>query len=230
MHSGIKKIFSEISDTYELVNHVLTLGMDIMWRRKASALAAQAGGTRWIDLCSGTGETAANLQRLAGKGTQVIAADFSPQMLGEARKKPEAQHIDFVITDVSELPFPDDSFDLATISFATRNINTSRDKLIQRFSEINRILKPGGRFVNVETSQPSSRLIKAGVHLYVKTVVAPLGQAISGTRAGYDYLSHTIPRFYGAEELAEILSQAGFSDVSFKRLMFGVGAIHVSVK
>ncbi|MFC1607169.1 ubiquinone/menaquinone biosynthesis methyltransferase [Candidatus Latescibacterota bacterium] len=230
MHSGIQKIFSEVSDTYELVNHALTFGLDILWRRKASAMAASAGGNRWIDICSGTGETAANLQRLADKGTQIIAADFSPQMLCEARKKPEAQHIDFVITDVSELPFPDDVFDLATISFATRNINTSHDKLIQRFSEINRILKPGGRFVNVETSQPSSRLLRAGFHFYVKTVVGPLGHAISGSRAGYDYLSHTIPRFYDATELADILGTAGFSSVSFKRLMFGVGAIHVAVK
>ena len=230
MNKSIQKIFSEVSHTYELVNHVLTFGLDIVWRKKAAKIASGDGGTRWIDICCGTGEMAVNLSRLARGGTQVVAADFSPRMIGKAVSKPEAERISFVLSDVSSLPFGDATFDLATISFATRNINVSREKLLQRFLEINRILKPGGRFVNLETSQPSSGLLKKLFHFYVRLAVKPLGYFISGSKAGYAYLSHTIPRFYDSGELALLMQQAGFMNVAVTRLFFGVGAIHKAVK
>ncbi|MFC1508904.1 class I SAM-dependent methyltransferase, partial [Candidatus Omnitrophota bacterium] len=188
------------------------------------------GGTRWIDICCGTGEMAVNLSRLARRGTHVVAADFSSRMISKAASKPEAERISFVLSDVSSLPFGDGTFDLVTISFATRNINVSREKLLERFREINRILKPDGRFVNLETSQPSSGLLKKLFHFYVRLTVKPLGHVLSGSKAGYAYLSHTIPRFYDSGELAVLLQQAGFVNVVVTRLLFGVGAIHKAVK
>ncbi len=146
MNRGIQKVFLEVSHTYELVNHVLTCGLDILWRRKAAKVAAMGGGKRWIDICSGTGEMAFSLKRLAKNKTMVIAADFCIPMIHKAAAKPEANQISFVTADVNALPFHDETFDLVTISFATRNINVTRDILIQCFREINRILKPGGRF------------------------------------------------------------------------------------
>lgn len=226
MNKGIQKIFSEVPKRYELINHLLTFGADIYCRRKAADLAVENGGTIWLDICSGTGETAVNLLNRAGEKTTVIAADFSLPMLNMARQKPGADKINFVLTDARNLPFADSSIDLITISFATRNLNTNREILINTFAEFQRVLKPSGRFINLETSQPLNRFIRKLMHLFVKLTVNKIGGALSGSTSGYKYLSHTIPRFYEAEELSEILNEAGFSKVSYKRLFFGVMAIH----
>ena len=226
MNKGIQKIFAEVPDTYETVNHVLTFFMDIAWRRKAVRQAARCGGSRWIDMCSGTGETAALLTHNARNGTRVFAADFSLPMLSKAQAKPEGPSIRFVSSDIAHLPFEEGTFDVITISFATRNINLNRDALIQTFREFNRVLKPGGHFINLETSQPSIGILKKLFHFYIKLFVKPVGKLISGSRAGYTYLSQTIPAFYPALELSDIMETAGFSRVRFKKLFLGIAAIH----
>ncbi|MGC9365365.1 MAG: class I SAM-dependent methyltransferase, partial [Fidelibacterota bacterium] len=129
MSSGIQKIFTEIPKTYELVNHILTLGFDVLWRKKAVKIAVKQGGSHWLDVCTGTGETANYLAEKADKETTVYAVDFSLPMLTEATIKPNGKRIHFTLSDVRQLPFPDNTFDLITISFATRNINTSRNAL-----------------------------------------------------------------------------------------------------
>jgi demethylmenaquinone methyltransferase/2-methoxy-6-polyprenyl-1,4-benzoquinol methylase len=226
----IQNMFAEVPATYELVNHVLTLGLDVLWRRRMTRIAASAGGTHWADMCTGTGETAVYLSRLAPNGTKVYGVDFSDVMLAKAREKPQAAGIEFVAADIKSLPFDDDTFDLITMSFATRNINLSRDILLRSFAEYCRVLKPGGRFVNLETSRPPSALVRKCFDLYVKLIVERLGRRISGARTAYGYLAATIPRFYGAEELAAIMKEAGFGQVTFQRLMFGAAAIHQAKK
>lgn len=226
----VKRIFSEVPETYEITNHVLTLGFDILWRKRAAGIAAGHGGKSWVDMCTGTGETAAYLSRSAPEGTKVMAVDFSPEMLVEARKKPEAKQIEFITSDIKELPFPDASIDVISISFATRNINLNKDILIKSFKEFYRVLKPGGLFVNLETSQPSFILIRKLFHLYIKLFVKHVGSRISGSKAGYSYLSKTIPKFYSAPELVDILKVAGFQEVTFQQMLFGVAAIHQAYK
>lgn len=230
MQRGVRKVFSEVPHTYELVNHILTFGMDIFWRKKTAKLAAIEGGSAWIDICSGTGEMAEYLCRLAGKKTLVVAADFSMPMISKAVHKPAAHQIVFIISDASALPFRDKVFDLVSISFATRNINFNRKALIQHIREFYRILKPGGRFVNLETSQPPWGMVKRLFHFYARIMVKPVGQIISGSKDGYSYLSHTIPRFYNAREFADIIEQTGFKAVKFHHIMFGVVAIHMALK
>jgi demethylmenaquinone methyltransferase/2-methoxy-6-polyprenyl-1,4-benzoquinol methylase len=226
----VQKVFSEVPKTYELVNHILTFGLDIVWRRRAVRAAAKGGGNRWIDMCTGTGETATYLKRRATNGTTVYALDFSLPMLNEAKGKQDTGGVQFVSSDVRSLPFPDESFDLVTISFATRNINLSRDILIETFAEFYRILKPGGRFVNLETSRPTIWPIRKGLDLYVKLFVRFIGSRISGSKPAYTYLSNTIPRFYSPQELAGIMHQAGFDRVTFQQYLFGVAAVHRAIK
>ena len=227
---SVKKMFADVPATYELVNHVLTLGLDVLWRRRAARIAATANPGRWADMCTGTGDMAVCLSRLAPEGTSVCGVDFSEPMLAEARKKPEAQGIEFVAADIKALPFDDATFDLVTMSFATRNINLSRDILIQSFAEYYRVLKPGGQFVNVETSQPSVPLIRKCFHMYIKLFVKVIGGRISGSKDAYTYLATTIPRFYPPEELADIMRQAGFENVTFEKHLLGVVAIHHASK
>lgn len=226
MSEGVRKLFGEVPQTYELVNHVLTLGMDILWRRRAARIASSGGGVRWLDMCSGTGETAVYLRRFSERTTTVVSCDFSLPMILRAAAKTQAAGIAFTLADARRLPFPDGTFDLVTMSFATRNVNTSRAALIECLREYARVLKPGGRFVNLETSQPASGLIRRLFHLYVGVTVRPLGTLLSGSKAGYAYLAHTIPRFYDAIEFASILGAAGFKPIRIRPMLFGVAAVH----
>jgi demethylmenaquinone methyltransferase/2-methoxy-6-polyprenyl-1,4-benzoquinol methylase len=229
MKTGVQKIFDEVAPTYELVNRILTLGLDRRWRNKAAEAAARGGGMLWLDVCSGTGEMAQNLARLAPPGTKVIALDFCQLMLLKASAKSVLEAA-LVMADAKSLPFASDRFDLITISFATRNLNLSKDILRGTFQEFRRILKPGGRFINLETSQPKLPVVRRLFHLYVKTIVKPVGYRLSGSRAGYAYLSATIPRFFPAQELAGLLGQAGFRTVTFQPLFLGAAAIHTAIK
>ncbi len=230
MSNGIKKVFSEVPGTYDLLNHLLTFGLDVRWRAKAAEIAAVGGGTKWIDVCTGTGDMAIALLSRADESTTVYVSDFSEPMLDKAKFKSETGRLQFVTADLRSLPFQDSSFDLVTISFATRNINTSIEHLSECFSEIYRVLKPGGRFVNLETSQPDSGLIRFLFHLYVRIFVKIAGRLISGSKIAYNYLAHTIPRFYTAEKLSDILLKTGFNEVNIYTMFMGISAVHRAVK
>ena len=230
MSQPIQKMFTEVPQTYRLLNHLLTLGQDTIWRRRAARIAASEGGTRWLDACGGTGEMAACLSHLATDSTCIVIADFSLPMMSKAMEKPEAKRIAFTLEDVSRLPFRDNSFDAITISLATRNLNIRQDNLLKCLREFYRVLKPGGRFVNLETSQPRFTPIRWTFHLYVKATVSPIGRLVSGSDTAYTYLSHSIRHFYSPEELAEIIRQVGFCEVSFSRMLFGAAAIHKAIK
>ena len=230
MRKGIQRIFSDVVKTYELVNHVLTFGLDIIWRRKAARLASKEGGSHWLDVCSGTGEMALNLSRLAEKKVIIISVDFCTPMLERGKEKRNIPNLSPVLADAVFLPFPDETFDIVTISFATRNINPRKEVLINHLKEFCRVLKPGGSFINLETSQPSVKMIQALFHLYVKMTVKPLGHLLSGSKAGYNYLSSTIPRFYPPEKFSSIIREADFSKVTHRPLFFGVAAIHSAQK
>jgi demethylmenaquinone methyltransferase/2-methoxy-6-polyprenyl-1,4-benzoquinol methylase len=226
----LRELYTELSDTYEKTNRVLTLGFDRIWRRKAARRAAAGGGGTWLDVCSGTGEMAQDLARLAPAGTRIVALDFSLPMLSHARSKSMAVPVSFVLGDVKQLPLADASVDLITVSFATRNLNLSRDVLDATFREFRRALKPGGRFMNLETSQPRRGLIRALFHAYAAVIVKRVGYRLSGSRAGYAYLAASMRTFYGSDELASIIKEAGFSPVEAAPLLLGAAAIHFAAK
>jgi demethylmenaquinone methyltransferase/2-methoxy-6-polyprenyl-1,4-benzoquinol methylase len=230
MSRGLSQLFSEVASTYDLTNHVLTLGLDIPWRRAAARRAAARGGRRWLDVCTGPGEMARNLAALAPAGTRIFAADFTPAMLLAGRRSRVGAPVHRIVCEAGQLPFPGETFDLVTISFATRNLNTSRALLVARFREFGRVLKPGGTFVNLETSQPGSAVIRAAFHLYVRTFVRPLGLMLSGSGPAYAYLASSIPRFHDPDRLSDLIREAGFGSVGFKRLMLGAAAIHMAKK
>lgn len=226
----IQNMFSEVPSTYELLNHLLTFGFDILWRKRAAKMAAMTFGNRFADMCTGTGETAVYLKQFAKNQSEVYGIDFSMPMMSEAKKKPKADQIHFIASDMKALPFYDESFDLVTISFATRNLNVTKQSLLQSFHEFYRVLKPGGHFIHLETSQPPVYLLRKGFHLYVKIFVKLLGAGISGSKTAYAYLAKSMTLFYSAEQLTDIIGQAGFVELNYSRLLFGVAAIHHSRK
>ncbi|PNX51573.1 MAG: hypothetical protein BV458_11335 [Thermoplasmata archaeon M9B2D] len=230
MSKGLLKIFSEVASKYELVNHILTFGMDIPWRKKASQIAAADGGTMWLEVCSGTGEMAVNLQKYSSQRTRIVLSDFSFSMVSRAKRKSELRGTSISLAESRRLPFLDNTFDLIVISFATRNITSNRVRLMKFFKEFNRVLKPGGRFINLETSQPISTPIRIAYHLYTKRIVRTIGRLVSGSRTGYAYLAHSVANFFDAKELSMILHEVGFSKVGYKTMSFGIVAIHKAVK
>jgi demethylmenaquinone methyltransferase/2-methoxy-6-polyprenyl-1,4-benzoquinol methylase len=230
IRKGVQRIYAEVAPTYERINHITTLGLDIRWRKKAALIAARKGGTLWLDICSGTGEMAQHLSALSDNGVKIFAVDFSFPMLKKLAEKDSVSNLFPVIAEAGALPFPDESFDLLTITFATRNLNQRGEILESYMKEFSRILKPGGYFVNLETSQPSIKIVRVIFHFYVKRIVKTLGWILSGSKSGYRYLSYTIPRFYGPEKFARILRKSGFSRVEYRRFLFGISALHVAKK
>jgi demethylmenaquinone methyltransferase/2-methoxy-6-polyprenyl-1,4-benzoquinol methylase len=232
MTMDLRDVYRNIPGRYESTNHLLTFGLDMIWRRAAASAAARTAGESgpgtWLDLCSGTGETAQLLSRRAPAGTTVISADFSAPMLLEGVRRRRAGTLIPAAASAEALPFPDGTFDLVTVTFAARNLRSRSGLFAGSLGEIRRVLRPGGIFVNLETSQPSSPAIRGILHAYAGAVVGRLGKTLTGEREGYAYLAGSIRSFPGPDDLASEIEDSGFTAVTWKRLVFGVVAIHTA--
>ncbi|MFC1555953.1 ubiquinone/menaquinone biosynthesis methyltransferase [candidate division KSB1 bacterium] len=222
--------YTEFSPRYQLTNHILTLGIDIYWRKNAAREALNRGGTLCLDMCSGTGDFAQEVLRQSNGDVTVFGADLTIGMLRHATEQIGTERFKPNVCEAGELPYRDNTFDFATIGFATRNLNTSREDLVRRFGEVRRVLKPGGAFFNLETSQPKYSPIRFLFHLFTRIVIGPIGGIVSGTPSAFKYLGHSMREFYNPQELADIFLEAGFSDVTFKQFTFGAAALHIAVK
>jgi demethylmenaquinone methyltransferase/2-methoxy-6-polyprenyl-1,4-benzoquinol methylase len=227
-------MFTAVPRRYDLVNHVITWGLDKRWRWAAARECLTSQPEKILDLCCGTGDLAINIARLAKDGMEVTGIDYSRPMLDIAVKKSESLagkgKILFTNGDAADLPFPEGYFDCVGVSFAFRNL-TYRNPLARRhLAEVLRVLSAGGRYVIVETSQPKSKLIRKLYHLYLRRLVFRLGYLLSGNRAAYHYLAESAARFYTSEEIEEMVVTAGFRQVSFRPLFFGAVGIHIAVK
>jgi len=230
MANTFQKWYNDIHPRYELSNHILTFGLDVLWRKRAAETALQFNRGKSLDVCSGTGDFVYELYRRSENGEAVFACDLTLNMLKRAERRAPEKRIQCAVSEAGALPFPDNTFDFASVTFATRNLNTSRQALTDRFADIRRVLKPGGVFFNLETSQPGSAIIRFFFHLYAKTFVGPIGGFVSGSTQAFRYLAASMQRFYPAEELAEILRNAGFSKVTFRKFFPDVAALHIAKK
>jgi demethylmenaquinone methyltransferase/2-methoxy-6-polyprenyl-1,4-benzoquinol methylase len=227
-------IFTRIPDRYDLINHVISLGMDNGWRRQAALACLQDRPARILDICCGTGGLAITIARLAQYTPELTGADYSRPMLeiaaAKALSSTGAGNIRFVNADVARLPFADNRFDCIGISFAFRNLTYINPLTQSYMNEILRVLKPGGKFVIVESSQPKSPFIRFLDHLYLRLWVFPSGYLISGNKGAYRYLAESARHFYSAEEMQGFLLKAGFKQATAKGLFFGAAAIYSAVK
>ncbi len=233
MKRGLEELFGQVAWRYELINHVLTFGLDIAWRRKAARLATKGGGSLWLDVCSGTGEMARSLYRESRRSShpvKIVCLDFCPAMFDEFRRIGQTSSFLLVLAEAGMLPFPDGVFDAVMIAFATRNIHTMREALVHCLKEFHRVLRPGGRFINLETSQPRSHLLQKVFHAYLRVTVKPIGHLLSGSRPAFAYLAESIRRFYSSSEFGRLLEAAGFSRVEERPLFWGAAAIHLAFK
>ena len=233
-HKPLHRMFTAVPRRYDLVNHIITWGLDKRWRWKAARECLTSQPDKVLDLCCGTGDLAINLARLAENNVELTGIDYSQPMLEIAAKKAESlaggRKISFIHGDAANLPFPDGYFDCVGISFAFRNL-TYKNPLARRYlAEILRVLTTGGRYVIVETSQPKSKPIRKFFHLYLRRVAFRLGYLLSGNKGAYHYLAESATRFHTSEEVEELLVSAGFRQISLHPLFFGVVGIYVAVK
>jgi len=227
-------IFTRRPDRYDLINHVITLGMDNGWRRQAALTCLKDRPGRILDICCGTGDLAITIAQLASYAPEISGADYSRPMLEIAKAKASSstrgENIRFINADVACLPFADNYFDCVGISFAFRNLTYKNPQTPTYLKEILRVLKPGGRFVIVESSQPETPLIRFLDHLYLRLWVFPTGYLLSGDKGAYRYLAESARQFYSAGEMQEFLLKAGFKQAAAKRLFFGAAAVYTAEK
>ncbi|OGS08466.1 MAG: hypothetical protein A2270_09275 [Elusimicrobia bacterium RIFOXYA12_FULL_51_18] len=226
--NAISGFYDGIFHCYDAANVFLTLGLDGRWRRKAALLALASKPEHILDVCCGTGSLSIELNRLSMGRASITSLDFNEAMLSKARAKTSA--VSFIRGEADALPFPDGTFDALTLSFAARNLNDGGAGLKKYFNEFHRVLRPGGVFVNLETSRPGNRLIRSLFHAYVRLATVPVRFLSPTHRAAYDFLAGTIADFYPPEELSAIILEAGFSKVEAHTLMFGAIAIHSAIK
>lgn len=219
---------------YDLINRVITWGQDNGWRLLAARECLDSSPKRLLDICCGTGKLAIDMAGIAGSSTRIVGVDFSLPMLElavtETGRSNSGERVSFVHGDAAALPFPDGHFDCVGIAFAFRNLTYKNPLTLRYLAEIARVLRPGGRFVIVESSQPRVRLIRKLFHLYLRTFVFRLGYLLSGNRGAYRYLAESAARFYTPDELGKLLLSSGFSRFLSRPLMFGTVAIHIAVK
>ena len=219
--TDVSTMFDEVSPRYDLINDVLTVGNDRLWRIATTKAIAPRKGMRVLDLAAGTGTSSA---AIAKHGAHVVAADFSEGMLAEGRKRYAGNNlIEFVFADATALPFEDDSFDAATISYGLRNVHEPRKAL----AEMLRVVKPGGRVVIAEFSTPPSQLVRVPYGLYGRHVLPRVAGFINHDAAeAYRYLNESIEEWPTQEQLASWMREAGFERVAYRNLTFGIVALH----
>lgn len=224
----VRRTFSEIAPRYDLLNHLLSLNIDRRWRRKAIAelqLARKPSG-RYLDLCAGTLDVSQMLASPARFTGSVIAIDFAEPMLRAGVSKVASLRVSPVAADALKLPIEPSSISGAIVAFGIRNVAD----LDAGLAEVHRVLEPGARFVILEFSTPRSPLINTAYQLYFNHVLPTIGGVISGHRTAYKYLPKSVANFPVADELARRMRSAGFANVTWYSLTFGIAAIHYGEK
>jgi demethylmenaquinone methyltransferase/2-methoxy-6-polyprenyl-1,4-benzoquinol methylase len=226
--SYVQRIFSEIAPRYDLLNRLLSGGIDRSWRRAAIAklgVERRLAGT-YLDLCAGTLDVGAAVSRTRGFRGAVVGADFAEPMLRAGHGKAPAAVLTPVVADALALPLGDATCDGAIVAFGIRNVID----MPAAFAEVLRVLTPGARFVILEFSTPRFALVRWTYELYSRRVLPLVGALISGHPTAYRYLPDSISKFPSAERLKQIMSDAGFAHVAVTSLTFGVAALHVGEK
>ena len=222
---AVQKMFDGIAADYDLMNRVMTMGQDQRWRRFVTEQAGDPQGGWVLDLATGTGDIASLMEKKYPEANHV-GADFSKQMLLEAKKRFAAQNIHWQASDANHLPYQDTSFESVTFGYLLRNVDSSL-KVLQ---EIYRVLKPGGRVVCLDTTPPAKNLLYPFIRFHFRYGIPLLGRLIASDEAAYSYLTGSTMDFHEADELAQIFREAGFTGVEYKKFMIGTIAIHWGIK
>ena len=221
----VKKMFNGIARHYDLLNHLLSGGIDIIWRKKAVSKLNPQNGDKILDLACGTGDFAIESTKRAA--CTVIGADIALEMLKlGAGKVGEQQLISFVNADGEQLPLKNSIVDGVTIAFGIRNMGI----IIDALREMNRVLKPGGKAVILEFSTPSSAVFKKIYLFYFNKILPAIGRMVSKDPEAYRYLPESVGNFPSIDEFSGLMRQAGFDNIRYWKLLNGIAVIYKGIK
>ncbi|MEW1962229.1 class I SAM-dependent methyltransferase [Microbacterium sp. NPDC077644] len=220
----VSGMFDQVAPGYDRTNTVMTFGNDAFWRAATTRAVAPKRFERILDLAAGTASSSASL---AASGADVVAADFSPGMLAEGKRRHgHLPNLSFVEADAMNLPFGDDEFDAVTMSYGLRNVQEPKKAL----AELYRVTKPGGRMVINEFSTPPGRTFR-GLYRFYNAQVLPRVARLAGTNGdAYDYLNESIADWPDQKRLSAWIREAGWTEVHYRNLSFGIVALHRAIK
>lgn len=225
----VKRMFDTIAHSYDLLNHLLSLGFDWGWRRRGVAFLRPFAPDTILDIASGTGDLAILMQRELG-AKKVVGADISEKMMEIGRTKAVKRGcgdtVSFEYQDCMSLTYPDDSFDAVTAAFGVRNF----EHIGQGLKEMYRVLKPGGHVMILELSTPTYFPMKQLYRFYSKVIIPVLGSAFSSEKAAYHYLPESIKVVPQGKQMIDLLAQQGFGELSVKTFTFGVCSMYTGRK
>jgi demethylmenaquinone methyltransferase/2-methoxy-6-polyprenyl-1,4-benzoquinol methylase len=224
----VAEMFNNISPKYDFLNRFLSLGIDILWRKKAIKILQKYQPKTIIDIATGTGDFAVEAMSLKPK--KIIGIDISEGMLQIGQKKIDRKKLTEIISleygDSENLNFENNYFDAATAGFGVRNFQDLEKGLV----EINRVLKPNGVAVILEFSQPEKFPIKQLYNFYFKNILPFIGKTVSNDTSAYTYLPESVGEFPYGEKFIEIMKNCNFKTVTQKRVSFGIATIYVGIK
>ena len=218
--SSVSAMFDEVASAYDKTNDLLSLYQSRLWRRSLKAAVAPKSGERILDIAAGTGTSS---MALRVPGAEVVAADFSQGMIAEGKRR--YPDLEFVFADAMKLPFKKPEFHAVTMSFGLRNVQDHKVAL----GEFHRVLLPGGRLVICEFSRVRG-LFGTLYRWYLRNVLPIVARLLSKNPEAYSYLADSIEAWPSQDELAQDIRDAGFSDVSYRNLTFGIVAIHTGFR
>jgi demethylmenaquinone methyltransferase/2-methoxy-6-polyprenyl-1,4-benzoquinol methylase len=221
----VEGVFSSVASRYDIMNDVMSGGVHRLWKDAMMDWLAPRSDQHLLDVAGGTGDIAFRFLKRA-PGAEATVLDMTAAMLEEGRKRAEAAAMDgrlsWVQGDAMALPFPDNSFDVYTISFGIRNVTRIEDALREAY----RVLRIGGRLMVLEFSQLPNPLMQWAYDRYSFNVIPTMGQVIARDRDSYQYLVESIRNFPDQETFAQMIRQAGFGQVSYRNLSMGIAALH----
>jgi demethylmenaquinone methyltransferase/2-methoxy-6-polyprenyl-1,4-benzoquinol methylase len=222
-------MFAEIAPRYDLVNLMLSGGIDVWWRHVTVRRAPPPAAGAILDVCTGTGDLALAYARAAGPEVRIVASDFCRPMLdhGVEKARKSGAKVEWVEADAMALPFPDAAFDLVTVAFGLRNIaDTARG-----LAEMARVLEPGGRLAILEFSLPTNRLVRGFYLWYFRRVLPFLGNAVARNRSdAYTYLNKSVEEFPSGARLAALVRDAGFDRLEMIPMTFGIATLTLATR
>lgn len=222
------QIFDEIAPTYDRTNRILSGGVDLYWRRKMASLLPKIEKIKLLDCATGTGDQLLSLLKHSPHIHQAVGIDLAEEMLKIGREKlqPYAHRASLKKASATDIPYTEDTFDCATMSFGIRNV----DNVPQCLKEIHRVLRPQGKALILEFSLPKNPLIQKSYLLYLNKLLPSIGKLISAHTEAYTYLARTIQSFPQAEAFCKLMREAGFQSVKAHPLTFGIVTIYEGVK
>lgn len=224
----VEQMFDNISGKYDLLNRILSMGIDVSWRKKVVKSVKKEKPETILDIATGTGDLAIAMAK--STDAKITGFDLSAGMLEVGRKKVEEQNlqnrIEMIQGDAENMPFEDNSFDVITVAFGVRNF----ENLEKGLNDIYRVLKPDGKFIILEFSQPESFPMKQLYSFYSRTVLPRIGKKISKDQSAYTYLPDSVQAFPYGEEMKKILKKSKFVEPYDKKLTFGIASIYESKK